>query len=151
MEEAIVMLNINIKDEECPNFAWIILICIGCFDLFRGFIHTFMLEYAATYIAGLDLSVVRGDQLLLLGVFGISNYLTGVIFILIGLKARNLVPLVLILIPATYFFGSVLILRIAIPQAAFGGGPIMILYFIVCIVTFVASVVYIYRRRKFNQ
>ncbi|MHA2294392.1 MAG: hypothetical protein ACXAEU_08270 [Candidatus Hodarchaeales archaeon] len=139
------------NDEECPKFAWIILVSLGFLDLFRGFIHTFLLEFAAMNIAGLNLTVVRDDQLMLLGVFGISNYVTGVMMILIGLKARKLVLPVLILIPTAYFLGSGLISRVATPQATFGGASPMMVYFIVCIATFVASVVYMYYRRSNNQ
>ena len=38
--------------------------------------HTVFLEHAETTIMGLDLSFTRDNQLVLLGVFGISNYLT---------------------------------------------------------------------------
>ncbi|MHA1105902.1 MAG: hypothetical protein ACTSPN_09330, partial [Promethearchaeota archaeon] len=79
----------DINDIKCPKFAWIIMVGLGCIDLFRAFMHTFMLEYAALNIFVIDLSGGVDNQILLLGVFGISNYITGIMFILIGLKARH--------------------------------------------------------------
>ena len=80
------------------------MIALGCFDLIRGFTHTAMLEFAATNIFVIDLSGDVENQMFLLGIFGISNDLTGIMFILIGLRARELVPIILPLIPAIYFF-----------------------------------------------
>ena len=138
----------NLTEDNCPKFAWIITIGLGCIDLIRGFIHTFMLEFAAMNIFVIDLSGGVENQMLLLGVFGISNYLTGIMLILIGLKARKLVPIVLPIIPATYLLGSVLISRVANPTAQLGGGPYMLAYFAVCIVTFIGIVMERIRNRK---
>ena len=138
----------NLDDFETPNFAWMVLLCLGFVDLFRGFMHTVLLEYAATNIAGLDLSTAAQDQMFLLGVFGISNYLTGIMFILIGLKARNLVPIVLLVTPAVYLLGSRVILLTAQPQSAFGGESFMLIYFVVCIVTFIAIFAHLLYKRK---
>jgi hypothetical protein len=111
--------------------------------------NTFLLEYAAANIAGLDLSVAAQDQMFLLGVFEISNYLTGIMFILIGLKARNLVPPVLIVIPIIYLIGYRIVRLTAQPESAFEGGPFMMNYFLVCIITFIAIIVHLgYTRRK---
>jgi hypothetical protein len=112
-------------------------------------VHTVLVEYAAVFIMGLDLSVIRDNQLFLLGVFGISNFITGTFLILIALKARELVPYVLLMIPAWYLVGMAVISRTVIPQAALGGVPMMLGYFIICILTAVASfLVIFYRRRK---
>ncbi len=45
------------------------------------------------------------DQVFLLGVFGISNFLTGFIYLLISRKAKELAPYMLIIIPLTYHLG----------------------------------------------
>ncbi len=127
---------------DCPKFAWIILTILGCLDLIRGFIHTVLLEYAAQYIMGLDLLVVRDDQLLLLGVFGISNYITGMMLILIGMKARNIVQYVFLVIPVSYLWGGFLISRVASSTARLGGLPMMTVYIVVCIVTFIAILIW---------
>jgi hypothetical protein len=135
-------------EQSCPKFAWIIMIALGCLDLVRGFIHTVLLEYAAEYIMGLDLAVARDDQLLLLGVFGISNYITGLMLILIGLKARNLVQYIFLIIPVSYFSGAYLIGRVASSTARLGGLPMMMVYILVCIGTFVAILVWKYLQRN---
>ena len=124
-----------------PKFAWIITIGLGCIDLTRGFIHTFMLEFAANNIFVIDLSGGVENQMFLLGNFGISNYLTGIMLILIGLKARELIPIILPAIPATYLVGSFVISRIVSTNAQLGGSPYMLVYFSVCIITFVAIII----------
>ncbi len=136
------------NDLDCPKFAWIILTLLGFLDLVRGFMHTVILEYAAEFIMGLDLAVARDDQLLLLGVFGISNYITGMMLILIGLKARNIVPYVFLVIPVSYISGSFLINRVASSSARLGGLPMITVYILVCIATFVAIVLWNYSKKK---
>lgn len=121
-------------DSTCPKFAWILMIVLGCIDLFRGFVHTFLLDYAATNIFVVDVSGGVDNQIFLLGIFGISNYLTGFMYILIGLKARSLVPIMMPVIPIVYFGGNALIGRVATPSAQLGGGPYMMVYFAVCII-----------------
>jgi hypothetical protein len=137
-----------LNELDCPKFAWIIMTLLGCVDLVRGFIHTFLLEYAAEFIMGLDLAVARDDQLLLLGTFGISNYITGMMLILIGMKARNIVPYVFLVIPVSYMSGAFLISSIASSSARLGGLPMMMVYIIVCILTFVAIVLWNYSKKK---
>lgn len=117
---------------------------LGCLDLVRGFIHTVLLEYAAENAMGLDLAVARDDQLLLLGIFGISNYLTGIMLILIAMKARNLVQYVFLTIPISYMWGAFLINRVASSTARLGGLPMMQVYIAVCIATFVAIQIWKY-------
>lgn len=123
------------KQIETPRFAWIILICVGVVDLIRGFMHTVMIKYAAANIAMLDLSSAADDQMFLLGVFGISNYLTGVLFIIIGLKARQIAHYVLAVIPAVYVIGVLMLRSNVTPQSAFLGSSFMIAYLAVCAVT----------------
>jgi len=141
----------DITNIECPKFAWIIMIALGFIDLIRGFIHTVLLEFAANNIFVIDLSGGVENQMLLLGVFGISNYLTGIMFILIGLKARELVPILLPVIPLVYWFGTALISRVATPTAQLGGGPYMLVYFAVCIATFLAIMVVNMTNRMENK
>ncbi|MHA1488880.1 MAG: hypothetical protein ACTSRI_04415 [Promethearchaeota archaeon] len=139
----------ELKKDYTPKFAWIVLVCLGCLDLLRGFMHTVLLESSAENIMGLDLTVARNDQLFTLGVFGISNYLTGIIFILIGLKARNIVPHVLLAIPFSYFFGLILIRRVTTPTAKLGGSTMMSIYLMICIITFISTfIVKALKRRK---
>ena len=68
----------------------------------------------------------------LLGIFGISNYLTGIMLILIGLKARELIPIILLAIPVAYLLGTLLISTVVNPTAQLGGDPYVLGYFAVC-------------------
>ena len=116
----------------------VVLFFIGGLDVLRGFMHTFLLRWSAVNFAGFDLAVTPADQVFLLGVFGISNYLTGFLYFMISRKARTLSPYVLIIIPLTYLLGLVCI-RVANvhPQAPFEGKYFMLAYFGVCIITFI--------------
>ena len=118
------------------------MVGLGCVDLIRGFMHTVFLEYAAINVFVIDLTGGVSNQMFLLGIFGISNYLTGIIMILIGFKARELVPVLLPIIPTVYFLGTLLISRVADPNAQLGGGPFMLIYLAICIATFIAILVF---------
>ncbi len=128
-----------------PKFVSVVAMALGCLDLIRGFMHTILLEYAALNIAGLDLSTpLAGDILQQMGAFGISNYLTGIMLILIGWKARPLALAVLGFIPIAYIIG-VIGIKInstvyAPSQAAWGGAMPMLVYIIISGVTFIAGV-----------
>jgi hypothetical protein len=84
-----------------------VLFVIGLVDLLRGVLHTFFVKWAVRTFAKLDLSVARQDQLTLLGAFGISNLLTGVIFILFSIEAAQLSEYVLLTIPCAYVVGAI--------------------------------------------
>lgn len=138
----------DINEIKCPKFAWILMVGLGCIDLIRGFIHTFLLEFAALNIFVIDVSGGVDNQMFLLGIFGISNYLTGIMFILIGLKARPLVPIMLPAIPIVYLGGTALISRTASPTAQLGGGPYMLIYFALCIAASIAILVITIKNRR---
>ena len=133
------------KIKHVPKFVWIVLIVLGCIDLIRGFMHTVALEYAALNIAGLDLTTSTAtEQLRLLGTFGISNWITGVTFILIGLKAKHLSIYIMGLIPAAYGL-SIIAMRINMTgygetSANWGGISLMIPYLMVAAITFIAGI-----------
>ena len=115
-----------------------VLFFIGGLDLLRGFMHTFLLTWSATNVAKLNMAIESSDQVFLLGVFGISNFLTGFIYFLISKKARELSPYVLIIIPLTYLLGLIGIWSGNVHgQAAFEGKYFMLVYFSICIITFV--------------
>lgn len=115
-----------------------VLFFIGGVDVLRGFMHTFLLTGSATNIAKLDMTVGSGDQVFLLGVFGISNFLTGFIYFLISRKARELFPYVLIIIPLTYLLGLIGIRSGNVHgQSAFEGQTFMLAYLSVCILAFI--------------
>lgn len=141
------------KENNIPKFVSIVAIALGSLDLIRGFMHTILLEYAAANIAGLDLSSsVAIDLLRLMGSFGISNYITGVMLILLGWKARPLALTMLGVLPAAYILGSVGIKfntsTYAATQGDWGGLPMMMVYIIVCIVTFLAGTIMAKRRKN---
>jgi hypothetical protein len=115
----------------------IVLSIVGAYDLLRGFMHTFLLKWSATNFAKFDMATVPQDQVFLLGVFGISNFLTGAVFLLISRRARHLSPHILIFIPAVYLLGWAGIWSNGIHgQAAFNGKYFMFIYFAVCLLTY---------------
>lgn len=138
-------------NKQVPKFVWIVLIILGCIDLLRGFMHTVLLEYAAINIAGLDLTHAATEQQRLLGTFGISNWVTGVTFILIGVKARQISLHIMGLIPVAYGL-SMIAIRInlagyASTQADWGGMNLMIPYLSVCAITFVAGIIVMNKKK----
>ena len=123
-------------ENKTHKIVWITLLILGCVDFFRGFMHTVMLEYAAANIAGItDL-----DAIFLLRTFGLSNYLTGALFILIALKAQELAPCVLVLIPVSYAFGLLVSPPVA-QTAQFNGKYFMMVYFAICVLLGVWGIV----------
>jgi hypothetical protein len=129
----------------------LVLFLIGAYDLLRGFMHTFLLKWSAANIAGFDMATVPQDQVFLLGAFGISNFLTGALFLLIGLKARHLAPHVLILIPALYLLGWLGIRSDGVHgESAFNGRYLMFVYFAICLATFACFLVVRARRAPNN-
>ena len=129
-----------------PVFVSVVTLLLGCFDLFRGFMHTFQLEYSALHIAKLDLSTAEAPDLLqLLGVFGVSNYITGIMLILIALRARELALVMLLVIPLAYAVGLVEIkinsITYGASQATWGGKGPMLVYLMICVVTFLAGMI----------
>lgn len=126
--------------EKMKDIYWlpsVVLIIIGLLDLLRGVMHTFLLTWSALNIAQFDPATATRDQFFLLGVFGISNFLTGLLYLLISRKARQLAPHILILIPLAYLLGLAGIFSGGVhPQAAFEGKYFMLVYFGICIVTF---------------
>ena len=95
--------NINIKSVALKASA-VVLFLLGLVDLIRGFVHTFRVHHAANNLAQIE---PHPDALVLMVAFGISNFLTGALFILIAMKAKNLAPIVLLLIPVAYVVGGI--------------------------------------------
>ncbi|MEI6386350.1 MAG: hypothetical protein WCQ50_06935 [Spirochaetota bacterium] len=84
----------------------------------------------AANFARFDLASVPHDQVFMLGVFGISKFLTGFIYLLISRKARELSPYVLIIIPLSYILGLIGINSGGVHgQEAFDGRYFMMVYF----------------------
>ena len=134
-----------------PMFVSVISVLIGCCDLVRGFMHTILLHYSATHIAVLDLTTSTArDQLKLLGAFGVSNLETGIAMILVGLFARKIALAMLGAIPLVYAIGYFTIRYnsedTAPSTAHWGGVPMLKVYLCVCLATFIAGVVVMWRR-----
>jgi uncharacterized membrane protein (GlpM family) len=115
--------------------------------------HTVVLEYAALNIAGLDLaSSTAIEQLRLLGTFGISNWITGALFILIALKAKHLSLYVMGLIPVAYGLSMLAISAntsgYATTTAEWGGMALMVPYLIFSGGIFIAGATVMIRARK---
>jgi hypothetical protein len=126
-----------------------VLLVLGIVDLLRGVLHTFFIDWAVRTFARLDLSAARHDQLTLLGAFGISNLLTGLIYILISRKAKELSNYVLLMIPCAYAIGYIgLKISGVKAHAAFYGKYFMLGYLGVCIATVALSR---FRRETCNQ
>ena len=135
-----------------PKFISIIAVFLGVIDLLRGFMHTVVLPYSATYIACLDLSGSTAPDLLrLLGLFGISNYITGATLILTGLYARPIALVLLGMIPAFYGLGLLTIHAAMNPYppstAQWGGRPFMMINLSLYVLTFLAGI-FVLRQRK---
>jgi len=122
------------------NLASNVLFFLGLVDLLRGVLHTYFVYWANETFAHLNLAVNGQDQLMLLSVFGISNLLTGSIYILISIKAKELARLILILILSSYAIGWLGIQFSGIsPNADFYGKYFMLCYFGVCLLGIIFS------------
>jgi hypothetical protein len=115
-------------------------------DLLRGFTHTYRVHHAALNLAQID---PHPDALVLMVAFGISNFLTGALFILIALTAKHIAAIVLLLIPAAYFFGGIGMIYSGVTlQSPFIGQYIMKIYLSISLVT--ALFYYICEAREFS-
>ena len=128
-------------------------VVLGSLDLIRGFMHTVVLPYSATHIACLDLSgPTASDLLRLLGLFGISNFITGATLILTGIYARPVALALLGLIPLFYGLGLITIHQAMDPYppstARWGGRPLMMVILSVCLLTFLTAAVLMFRNKR---
>jgi uncharacterized membrane protein YphA (DoxX/SURF4 family) len=145
-------MNDHPMKKPIPKFISIMAVFLGCIDLLRGFMHTVVLPYSATHIACLDLSGPTAPDLLrLLGLFGISNYITGATLILTGLYARPIALVLLGLIPAFYGLGLLTIHAAMNPYppstAQWGGRPFLMVNLSLYLLTFLAGI-FVLRHRK---
>lgn len=137
-----------------PAFVSVMGIGLGIYDLLRGFMHTVMLDYSASHIAGLTLNTPQAvDLLKLLGAFGVSNYITGVMLILLAVWARPLALAMMGVIPAAYGLGYFTIrchlVGLSPSTAKWGGFDPLLLDLAICLLTFFAGVaVMVYRNKN---
>ena len=122
------------KKETALAVSVIMLGLMAVIDIFRGFMHTFNVRYAAENIAGIN---PTSDSLVIMGSFGISNLLTASIYFLIIFKARKLAPYVLALIPINYAIGAFGFLKVqqVAMESAFNGQYMMSIYIMTCFFT----------------
>lgn len=124
------------KENKIYSQTSTVLFIVGIVDLLRGFLHTYEVSWAATTFAKLDLSILRSDQLTLLGAFGISNILTGLIYILISRKSKELSPYILGIIPVAYAIGFIGLKISGInANASFFGKYFMLAYLATCAIS----------------
>ena len=120
--------------QKAINLSQRVLLFLAGVDGLRGLFHTFFLNWAALNIAQID---GHPDALLLLGVFGNSNFLTAGLFLLIALKAKELSGYVLGIIPLAYALGILGIrLNGVSMQSEFSGKYMMLAYLGLCTLTF---------------
>ena len=111
----------------------LILGVIALIDIIRGYMHTFNINYASANIAKID---PHPDAMYLLGVFGMSNFLTAFIYLIIVWKAKDITPYILFIIPFAYLVGIIgLRTQDVQMQSEFNGQYIMFGYFTICLLT----------------
>lgn len=115
------------------TISTVLLTFIAILDLVRGFMHTFNINWAAENIAKIE---PIPDSLILMGSFGMSNFLTGFLYLLILTKTKHLVPYVLVLIPLAYGLGIMGPKLQGIQmQSDFNGKYMMYVYLGLCVIT----------------
>ena len=92
------------KKEKAFKIAVVTLGIVAGVDLLRGLMHTFLIMWASENIAHMTQTA---DTLFLMNTFGVSNLLTGFIFVLILRKAKVLAPYILVLVPVIYLVGVI--------------------------------------------
>lgn len=123
------------KKQRALKIAIVVLGIIAVIDLIRGYMHTYNIWYASENIAHMSQTA---DTMMLMHSFGISNYLTGLVYILILLKARELSPYILMLIVISYALGviSLSVTGVSAMQTSdWNGQYMMYIYLSVCLIT----------------
>lgn len=132
-----------LSEKTALKISSIVLFAAGLMDIKRGIAHTFGVRYSAEVLAGIE---PISDSLVLMSAFGMSNFLTGFIFLLIVWKARHLAPYVLLLIPVSYFIGGIgMNLQEVQLESRFVGQYIMRVYLLICTLT---GLLYFLAKRK---
>lgn len=132
-----------ISKETALKVNLVILFLAGLMDINRGIAHTFRVRHSAINLAGID---PIPDSLVLMGAFGISNFLTGFIYFLIFWKAKHLAPYVLFLIPVSYLIGGMgMTYQQVKGEGQFIGQYMMAVYLTICLL---ASFIYLLARKK---
>lgn len=138
--------------QQYPRFISVVAFALGGIDLLRGVAHTLISSYAASKVAGLDLSGPTGhDQLVLMTAFGAANFLSGTALIYLSVKDHVGALLFLTVIPVAYltaFVGLRLNGTGLIGQGVFPGQYLMAGYISICLITVFAAFAAIRRRNQ---
>ena len=130
---SIKILTVLIKKETALRISVTVLFLAGLMDLRRGFAHTFNVRYSAEHLAGIEL---LSDSLVLMVAFGISNFITGFIYLLVAWKAKELAPYILFVIPLSYALGRMgMNYQEVQMESPFIGQYIMAVYLSICLLT----------------
>ena len=85
------------------NFTLYIFYFLTAFTIVRSLIHMFFPDGGAGTIASIDVSVEGGESII--GIFaqwGLSQLFFGILYLIVGLKYRSLIPLMYVFIFAEY-------------------------------------------------
>jgi hypothetical protein len=135
-----------LKKGTALKISTIVLFLAGLMDVRRGFAHTFNVRYSAEHLAGIE---PISDSLVLMSAFGISNFLTGLIYFLVVWKAKQLAPYILLIIPFSYFIGGMgMRYQNVQMESPFIGRYIMAVYLGICLIT---SLIYFLSKRTLDK
>lgn len=123
------------KKQSALKVTSVVLFALGILDIVRGFMHTFNIYWAAATFARID---PHPDALILMGSFGISNFLTGFIYLYAARKMKEHTPILLLMIPSAYILGAIgLKTSGVVMQSAYNGKYMMIGYLAVCAAAYI--------------
>ncbi|MEL6560823.1 MAG: hypothetical protein AAFQ94_21695 [Bacteroidota bacterium] len=123
----------KLNEKSMLKISAVVLFLAALMDVGRGVAHTYNVRYSAEYVAGIE---PISDSLVLMVAFGISNFLTGFIYLLIIWKAKKLIPYILLLIPLSYLIGIIgMNYQKVMMESAFIGRYMMAVYLTVCLIT----------------
>ncbi len=134
--------------EKALKISVFTLILVAFIDLLRGYMHTFNIWWASENIAHMTQTA---DTMFLMNTFGISNILTGLIYILAIIKSKELSPYILILISTSYALGIISnqVTGVAAMQSSdWNGQYIMYIYLIMVSLVGINYFVSIYHENK---
>jgi hypothetical protein len=139
----------QIQTARIPRLTKGVLLGIGIMDIIGGLLHTFLILFATSIFAGYDFSDPAIYDLLQITVaFGISNFTTSMLAITLALAESKWADKVLLGIPLIYFVGFVIMsLKVIQAESQIYGKYMMLIYFVVCIATFIYTRL-IYARNK---
>lgn len=138
-----------------PRLVSVVAVALGCYDVIRALAHTAFLGYAASDLAGLDLTGPTGrDQLVLLAAFGASNFVTAAALLFVGLTSRVGSVILLAVMPAAYIVAGISLEAWGaglVGQGVFPGTENMRVYLATCLLTVAAALIWTLRSRWSGQ